>query len=241
MPDDDELEQELRQAERLLDPVPARLLRGAVDIFSWRTIDAELAALTFDSADASSAAAVRGSGGAGTVESVGTAGAAGSGVAGLPRLLTFDAGEVSIELELAGSAAERAITGQLVPAQPAEVELRLGDQRLTTTADALGRFEVIARGSGPISLRFRLADSEIVTEWVSPLPAQPGAGEGDRLAAPGPGGDLAVGAVLALGQQPLRLGLPVAPGEALGDVPVVRDPADRQHGDHGDHGGDRPG
>jgi hypothetical protein len=159
MPDDDELEQELRQAERLLDPVPARLLRGAVDIFSWRTIDAELAALTFDSADASSAAAVRGSGGTGTgtVES-----------AGLPRLLTFDAGEVSIELELAGSAAERAITGQLVPAQPAEIELRLGDQRLTTTADAFGRFEVIARGSGPISLRFRLADSEIVTEWVSP-------------------------------------------------------------------------
>jgi hypothetical protein len=151
MTDDDELEQELRQAERLLDPVPARLLRGAVDIFSWRTIDAELAALTFDSADAPPAAAVRG-----------------SGVAGLPRLLTFDAGEVSIELELAGSAAERAITGQLVPAQPAEIELRLGDQRLTTTADAFGRFEVIARGSGPISLRFRLADSEIVTEWVSP-------------------------------------------------------------------------
>jgi hypothetical protein len=160
MPDDDELEQELRQAERLLDPVPARLLRGAVDIFSWRTIDAELAALTFDSADASSTAAVRGSGGTGTVES--------AEVAGSPRLLTFDAGEVSIELELAGSAAERAITGQLVPAQPAEIELRLGDQRLTTTADDFGRFEVVARGSGPISLRFRLADSEIVTEWVSP-------------------------------------------------------------------------
>ena len=157
MPDDDKLEQELRQAERLLDPVPARLLRGAVDIFSWRTIDAELAALTFDSADASSAAAVRGSGGTEAPE-----------VAGSPRLLTFDAGEVSIELELAGSAAARAITGQLVPAQPAEIELRLGDQRLTATADSFGRFEVIARGSGPISLRFRLADSEIVTEWVSP-------------------------------------------------------------------------
>ncbi len=150
MPDDDELEEELRRAERLLDPVPARLMRGAVDMFAWRTIDAELAALAFDSVDAQSAAAVRGS--------------------DQPRLLTFQAGERSIELELTGTAAERGVTGRLIPAQQAEIEIRLGDQRLTATADALGRFAVTAAGSGPISLRFRPGGSaswQIVTEWIS--------------------------------------------------------------------------
>ena len=33
MPDDDELERELKSAEQLLDPIPLRLLRDAMDIF----------------------------------------------------------------------------------------------------------------------------------------------------------------------------------------------------------------
>jgi hypothetical protein len=149
MPDDDELEQELRRAERLLDPVPARLIGGAVEMFGWRTIDAELAALAFDSADAQAAAAVRGS--------------------DQPRLLTFGAGELSVELELTDTAAERRISGQLIPGQAADIEIRFGGQQYAATADALGRFELTAAGSGPISLRFRLADPAsrpVVTEWV---------------------------------------------------------------------------
>ena len=153
MPDDDELEQELRQAGQLLDPVPARLVADAVEMFSWRAIDAELAELAFDSAGAQAAAAVRG--------------------AEPPRLLTFEAAELSIELELTGTAAEREITGRLIPAQRAGIEIRLGSQRLTATADVLGRFAVTAAGPGPISLRFRLegpdgqAARQIVTEWVT--------------------------------------------------------------------------
>ncbi len=96
-------EQELRQAGQLLDPVPARLMADAVEMFSWRTIDAELAELAFDSAGAQAAAAVRG--------------------AEPPRLLTFEAAELSIELELTGKAAERAITGRLIPAQRAGIEI----------------------------------------------------------------------------------------------------------------------
>ena len=150
MPDDDELEQELRHAEQLLDPVPARLMRGAADLFGWRTIDADLAALVFDSADAATAAAVRGS--------------------DQPRLLTFRAGELSIELELTGTAQERGIAGRLIPAQQAEIEVRFGDQRLTVTADALGRFTLTSAGSGPVSLRLRPggpASRQVVTEWIS--------------------------------------------------------------------------
>ena len=70
-------------------------------------------------------------------------------------------------------AAERAITGRLIPAQRAGIEIRLGGQRLTATADVLGRFEVTAAGTGPISLRFRLEGPDgpearqIVTEWVT--------------------------------------------------------------------------
>lgn len=149
MADDDELEQELRRAERLLDPVPAHLARGAVDMFDLQAIDAELAALVFDSADAESAAAVRGS--------------------GQPRLLTFLAGDLSIELELTGTALERGISGQLIPAQPAEIEIRFGGQRLAATADELGRFAVTSAGSGPISLRVRSggpASAQVVTEWI---------------------------------------------------------------------------
>jgi hypothetical protein len=150
MPDDDELEQELREAGQLLDPVPARLMADAVEMFSWRAIDAELA---FDSAGAQAAASVRGG--------------------EPPRLLTFEAAELSIELELTGTAAERGITGRLIPAQPAGIEIRLGGQRLTATADVLGRFEITAAGPGPISLRFRLegpdgpTSRQIVTEWVT--------------------------------------------------------------------------
>jgi hypothetical protein len=151
MPDDDELERELGRAERLLDPVPAHLLRGALEMFDWRTIDAELAELVFDSVDAHAAVLVRGS--------------------DRPRLLTFRAGDLGIELELTGSALTREIVGRLIPAQRAEVEVRYGDRQLTVAADELGRFGGTVPGSGPLSLRCRPAGGtaarQVVTEWIS--------------------------------------------------------------------------
>src|SRR5216684_8898574 len=47
--DDTELEEELRRAAARFDPVPGELLRAAASVFTWRTIDAELAELVFDS------------------------------------------------------------------------------------------------------------------------------------------------------------------------------------------------
>ena len=41
--------QELRAAIATADPVPPEVLRAARESFTWRTIDAELAALTYDS------------------------------------------------------------------------------------------------------------------------------------------------------------------------------------------------
>jgi hypothetical protein len=148
--DDDELEQRLQDAEQLLDPVPARLLHGAVGMFDWRTIDADLAALVFDSADARSAAAVRGP--------------------GQSRLLTFRVGDLSIELELTGTPPQREISGRLVPARQAAVEILAGGERLTVTADELGRFAAAVPGSGPLSLRLQPGGAgarPVVTEWIS--------------------------------------------------------------------------
>jgi hypothetical protein len=151
MPDDDGLEQELKSAEALLDPIPPRLLRSATDLFSWRTVDAELAQLVFDSADTKAAALVRGS--------------------GQPRMLTFQASDLSIELELSGYEPERRIAGRLVPAQPAEVEIRHGALQRTVTTDDFGSFNIISPGSGPVSIRCRRAGStaswQVVTEWIS--------------------------------------------------------------------------
>ncbi len=151
MPDDDELEQELKSAEELLDPIPPRLLVDATDLFGWRTIDAELAELVFDSADTHAAALARGS--------------------GHPRLLTFRASDLSIELELTGRRPERRIAGRLVPARSAEVEIRQGALQRTVTTDEFGRFSITSPGSGPVSIRCQPAGStaswQVVTQWIS--------------------------------------------------------------------------
>ena len=48
---DDRLLAELAAALDAADPVPARVLDAAKESFTWRTIDAELAELVFDSAE----------------------------------------------------------------------------------------------------------------------------------------------------------------------------------------------
>lgn len=48
-PHDALLEEELRQAAAILDPVPAELRRVAVDAFALHDLDARVAELTFDS------------------------------------------------------------------------------------------------------------------------------------------------------------------------------------------------
>jgi hypothetical protein len=147
-PDDDELIAELRRVAGLADPVPERVLHAARGSFAWRTIDAELAQLAYDSAVDADLAAVRGPG-----ES---------------RLLTFDAPEVSIELEVTETDGERRLEGQLVPPQPATVEIRHQGGSVTAEADELGRFSAAALARGPVSLVCRLHGqaNAIVTDWL---------------------------------------------------------------------------
>jgi hypothetical protein len=155
---DQELDNELRRIAARLDPVPDALLRAAEAAFTWRGVDDELAELAFDSlADQGSLALVRGG--------------------GEPRLLTFHAADLTIELEILptgpehtqmGAAVHRLI-GQLLPGGPAQVQVRHPDGVLEVATDELGRFVADRVASGPISLRCQQGAAEgtpIVTEWV---------------------------------------------------------------------------
>jgi hypothetical protein len=139
-----ELEAELRRAAELFDPVPPRLMRDAGAAYAMRTIDAELAELTFDSLTE-----------AGMVRAADPA-----------RLLTFTASAIDIEVEIIWIDAAPGIVGRLIPARSASIDVRCLDRTISVTADALGRFTAGPLAPGPFSLRCRL-EPDIVTEWVS--------------------------------------------------------------------------
>ena len=96
--DDDALLAALGEAVRAARAVPPEFTAAGQAAFTWRTIDAELAALTFDSATAEPALpAVR-------AEEAG------------PRFLTFAGSDLSIELEIGPDS----IVGQIVSVKESE-------------------------------------------------------------------------------------------------------------------------
>jgi hypothetical protein len=92
------------------------------------------------------------------------------------RQLSFRASGLTIELSITETGPTRRLMGQLLPRQPARVDIRYGDTLLTIEADDLGRFTADDVPAGQISIRCRLgsadsADDEaappIVTGWIS--------------------------------------------------------------------------
>jgi hypothetical protein len=149
-PDNDlALEAELRAAAGLFDPVPQWLEQAAVDSFDLRLLDSELAELVFDSS--LEPAVVRGD-----LE---------------PRLLTFQTGDVVVEIELSGSESARRLIGHVLPAGPTRVELRSPHDVVAVDVDELGRFAT-QLSAGPFSLVCRwpqhMASQVVVTDWVHP-------------------------------------------------------------------------
>jgi hypothetical protein len=150
MSDDDiRLEEELRRAARLFDPVPARLVRLAVAAYTFRTVDAELAELTFDSLAEHNAELVRGP------EQTQS------------RLLSFDAHTLTVDVEIMSTGAGRRLIGQIHPGQRAEVDIRGRDRSTTVTTDDLGRFSCEEVRHGLLGLRCRTTQETVVTDWVS--------------------------------------------------------------------------
>ena len=148
---DQELDQfaaRLRTLGRRMDPSPPAVTSAAKAAFQWRTVDAELAELTYDSwMDDRELVGVRGRGGR--------------------RQLTFEAPGLTVEVEVADGPAP-GLVGQLVPAHPGTVELRHDEGVLTLVVDDLGRFSAPHLPAGPLSLRCTAdAASPVETEWVA--------------------------------------------------------------------------
>lgn len=147
--EDETLMGELRALAGRADPVPAESVAAARAAFAWRTLDAELAQLAYDSLlDDRPLAGVRG--------------------VATPRLLTFEAARLTLEVEAVGEGPERRLLGQLVPPQPGRVEVRHRGGFVTTEADEVGRFAFEGVLSGPVSLRCDPAAAgagTVYTDW----------------------------------------------------------------------------
>jgi hypothetical protein len=140
-----------------LDPVPPQLLDQVRRVFCWRSIDAELAELSFDSlVDRDLALAVR-SVGDSVLE---------------PRMLGFgavvDGADLSIELEVSSVDGQCTMFGQLSPAGTSAVGVQARDgETVDVPVDDLGCFLVRPVPRGPVRLQIQHAGRLVQTTWVS--------------------------------------------------------------------------
>ncbi len=141
--DDEALLAELGLALRHAGTAPDTVEVDGKAAWAWRGIDAELelASLVLDSS-VDEAAAVRGAG---------------------PRLLVFDGGTVSLEVEVG----DDALLGQLLPPVTGEVALVAADGSETTVrTDEVGCF-ALPLPSGPARLRARTPQGDLLTDWLA--------------------------------------------------------------------------
>lgn len=142
---DDRLLGALARALEAADPVPEHVVAAAREAILWQTIDAELAQLVYDS-DREGMAGVR---------SAGTA-----------RQVTFQAPGLEIEVMLLPEGTRR-LVGQLVPPQPAVVELQTETDTRQAGTDQLGRFSFTEVAAGPVKLVVTAESGHrVVTEWT---------------------------------------------------------------------------
>lgn len=154
MRNDDELMAQLRLA-LAHDPVPAHVTAGARAAFLWRTIDAELAELVYDSFEAQpELAGVRGGGDA--------------------RLLTFETPTLVVDVEVTAAGHRRRLLGHVhseLPG-PLRLELRHAEATRQVTLDARGQFVAEGVAPGAMSLRCHSpggsssAPTVVDTPWV---------------------------------------------------------------------------
>jgi hypothetical protein len=141
--------QRLRSLVLENDPVPAEVIASARASFALRSIDDELASLVYDSmTDGDLFAGVR------------------SGTRAV-RQLSFEAGELVLEMEVTGA---RYLVGQVVPPQVAVIELRHRGGTTNVETDELGCFHFRAVPEGPVSFRCcpaRPAAPPVATSWIT--------------------------------------------------------------------------
>jgi hypothetical protein len=147
---DEQLVTMLRDAGRL-DPVPAEAIAAARSSLAWRTMDAELAELAYDS----------------LLDDPVLAGLRGADTS--PRMVTFESPALTVEVEAATTGTRRRLIGQLVPPQPARLEVRHAAGVATVDADELGRFAADDLPPGPVSLHVHGEGAgavAVTTDWI---------------------------------------------------------------------------
>ena len=146
--DTEDLDRSLTGLYGRVDPVPPTVISAARSAYTWRTIDAELAELTFDS-------------------ELTPEGAGRRGMAAVDRELTFTAGPCTVELSVgASSGPTKTLVGQVVPADATEVVAHSGGGERRAPVDEIGRFRIEGVAPGPVRLVVQLADARsISTDW----------------------------------------------------------------------------
>jgi hypothetical protein len=129
------------------DDPPEALLAAARAAFSWRTADSELSRPAYDSLLDEALTPVRGGPDA--------------------RLLRFELGGLTLDLEVTAEVETRSLVGQLTPAAQCELTIRHGGAKETSvSSDELGRFACDGLLAGPLSLRCTAGDDVLTTDWV---------------------------------------------------------------------------
>ncbi|HEY7071122.1 MAG TPA: hypothetical protein VH479_13445, partial [Acidimicrobiales bacterium] len=123
LPTDDALVDELRRVSALADPVPAAWLHAAVASLAWQDIDAEPAALAYDSLSGRDPRVAGGQPGTQAV-----------------RELRYAAGAAGLSLEVDVNADRLRVVGDVSPAAAVEVVAVWPEGQQATTADDLGAF-----------------------------------------------------------------------------------------------------
>ena len=129
-----------------VDPVPERVVAAARACGSWRSVDGDLALLTYDSASRSEQlVAVRGAQG---------------------RLLSFRSDSVAVDLEILPGGA--GIVGEIEGPRRARVEVRHSGGSSRQVIDDLGRFRVRQVPEGLLRLEITDEDTDRVTRtaWI---------------------------------------------------------------------------
>lgn len=145
-PEEQQLLGELAAAVAAHDPVPSALVERARELFTWRTVDAELATLVSDSLD--------------------PGGVLVRGPAATVRLLAFSGRRLSLELEVLDDGGTRRVVGAIDPPAPARVTVEHPGGSHAEDADELGRFLVERVPGGLVRVRVALlTGAPLVTPW----------------------------------------------------------------------------
>ncbi len=138
---DDDLADIVSQALKPDPDVPADWEEAAFAAYSWRTVDQELLALTYDST-AAGAGAVRGGDG---------------------RVLEFAGSGLSLEVELS----DQRIVGRLAGEVTGDVVFEAVDGRVRTASpDRSGFFSLAGEDHGMVRFAVRAGATRLVTEWI---------------------------------------------------------------------------